>query len=185
MKVMSDRSAVIRTEQSVGPDPAASKEPWVGAVRYRFGRAIGPWGTAARTVAAAASFAWALAVPHNHPLGHVPGTGALWWNLLLGLVLVPAAATVAMRLRGGDASALCAGHGAQCLAVLAFVALARVWPVAMLLALGASLVVQVARGDGGCEFLAIPNWLLHRRDRLFCLLFTPIDAFEARTLRVP
>lgn len=157
--------------------------PWVGSVRYRFGRAIGPWGTAARTAAAAGAFAWALAVPHDHPLGHVPGTGVLWWNLLLGLAVVPASATVAMRLRGRDAAPLRAGHGAQSPIGVPFVALAQVWRVAMLLALGASLSPQVARGDGGCEFLAIPNWLLHRRDRLFCLLFTPIDALEARTRR--
>ena len=67
--------------------------------------------------------------------------------------------------------------------MFAFVALAQLRPVAMLLALGASFVVQVVRGDGGCEFLATPNWLLHRRDGLFWLLFTPIDALEARTRR--
>ena len=177
---MTETSPITHTAKKPSQDPVACEEPWVGSVRYRFGRAIGPWGTAARTAAAAGSFAWALAVPHHHPLGHVPGTGVLWWNLLLGLALVPAAATSAMRLRGRDAAPLRAGHGAQCLSVFAFVALAQVWPVAMLLALGASFVVQVARGDSGCEFLAIPNWLLHRRDRLFCLLFTPIDALEAR-----
>lgn len=177
---MIEKSAVPHTAHTASQDPVACEEPWVGSVRYRFGRAIGPWGAATRTAAAAGAFAWALAVPHHHPLGHVPGTGVLWWNVLLGLVLVPAVATLAMRLRGRDATALQAGHGVQCLSVVAFVALAQVWPVAMLLALGASLTVQVARGDGGCEFLAIPNWLLHRRDRLFCLLFTPIDALEAR-----
>lgn len=159
------------------------QEPWVGPVRYRFGRAIGPWGTAARTLAAAGSFAWALAVPHNHPLGHLPGTGLLWWNVLLGLVLTPAAATVAMRLRGRDAVPLTAGHAAQCAVVVAFLALTQVLPVAMLLALGANFLVQVVRGDGGCELLAIPNWLLRRHDRLFCLVFTPIDAVEARSRR--
>jgi hypothetical protein len=159
----------------------ARDEPWVGRVRYRFGRAIGPWGTAARTAAAAGAFAWALAVPHNHPLGDVAGTGVLWWNVLLGVVLIPAAGTLAMWLRGRDAAPLGAGHSAQCLTVFAYVALAQVFPVAMLLALGVNFVVQVVRGDGGCELLAIPNWLLRRNDRLFCLVFTPIDAFEARS----
>jgi hypothetical protein len=161
----------------------AREEPWVGAVRYRFGRAIGPWGTAARTLAAAGSFAWALAASHDHPLGHVAGTGVLWWNALLGLVLVPAAMTAALRLRGRDAAPLRAGHAAQCVTVFAFFAVAQVLPVAMLLALGANFVVQVVRGDGGCELLAIPNWLLRRNDRLFCLVFTPIDALEARSRR--
>lgn len=162
---------------------APREEPWVGAVRYRFGRAIGPWGTAARSVAATGSFVWALAVPHNHPLGQVPGTGVLWWNLLLGLVLIPSAGTLALRLRGRDAATLSTGHATQCLAVFAFFVFAQVLPVAMLLALAANFVVQVVRGDGGCELLAIPNWVLHRNDRLFCLVFTPIDAFEARLRR--
>jgi hypothetical protein len=180
MACMTDK---ITTADQDNRTATACQEPWVGAVRYRFGRAIGPWGTAARTVAAAGSFAWALAVPHNHPLGHLPGTSVLWWNVVLGLLIVPGVATVALRVRGRDAAPLMAGHASQCLAVIAFFALAQVLPVAMLLALGSSFVVQVLRGDGGCEFLAIPNWLLRRNDRLFCLLFTPIDAFEARARR--
>jgi hypothetical protein len=107
----------------------------------------------------------------------------MWWNVLLGLLIVPGLATVALRLRGRDAAPLMAGHAAQCLAVIAFFAVAQVFPVAMLLALGVSFLVQVLRGDGGCEFLAVPNWVLRRDDRLFCMLFTPIDAFEARVSR--
>lgn len=180
MAGMTDKITIAGREEHI---TTARQEPWVGAVRYRFGRAIGPWGTAARTLAAAGSFAWALAVPHEHPLGHVPGTGVLWWNLLLGLVLVPAAMTAALRLRGRDAAPLRAGHAAQCLTVFAFFALAQVLPVAMFVALGANFVVQIVRGDGGCELLAIPNWQLRRNDRLFCLVFTPIDALEARSRR--
>lgn len=177
MAVMTDKTTIGRPDLEI---TAVRAEPWVGAVRYRFGRAIGPWGSAARVAAAATAFAWALAVPHDHPLGDVPGSGVLWWNLLLGLVLVPGGTTVALRLRGRDAAPLRAGHAAQCLTVFVFFAIAQVLPVAMLVALGANLVVQVLRGDAGCELLAIPNWLLRRHDRLFCLLFTPIDAFEAR-----
>lgn len=166
-----------------GEAMAAQQEPWVGPVHYRFGRSIGPWGTASRAVAAAALFGWALAVPHDHPIGTVPGTGVLWWNALLGLVLIPTAMTLAVRLRGRDAVPLRAGIGAELLAVVAFLAVTQVIPVAMLLALGATFVVQVVRGDGGCELLAIPNWLLRRNDRLFCLVFTPIDILEARAWR--
>lgn len=161
----------------------ARQEPWVGPVSYRFGRNIGPWGSASRAASAAGLFAWALAVPHNHPLGAIPGTGVVWWNALLGLVLIPTAATLAVRLRGRDAAPLRAGIGAELLAVVAVLAVTQVIPVAMLLALGATLLVQVVRGDGGCELLAIPNWLLRRNDRLFCLVFTPIDIVEARASR--
>lgn len=166
-----------------GHATTARQEPWVGPVRYRFGRSIGQWGTAGRAVAAAGLFAWALAVPHDHPLVSVPGTGVLWWNALLGLVLIPMAATLVLLLRGRDAAPLRGGITAEVLVVVAFFAVAQVIPVAMLLALGATFVVQVVRGDGGCELLAIPNWLLRRNDRLFCLLFTPIDVLEARARR--
>jgi hypothetical protein len=46
--------------------------------------------------------------------------------------------------------------------------------------LGASMLVGAARGYGGCEVLAFPNALTGRRDRIGCILFTPIDAAEAR-----
>ena len=42
----------------------------------------------------------------------------LWWNVILGVLIVPGLATLA--LRGRDAAPLMAGHAAQCLAVIAF-----------------------------------------------------------------
>lgn len=161
----------------------ARQEPWVGPVSYRFGRGIGPWGTAARLVAAGLVFADALAVPHDHPVLSLPGAGVLWWNALLGLVLIPAAATLALRLRGLSAPPLAAGLGTELILAVAYMAAVQVLPVTLLLALGASFVVQIVRGDGGCELLAIPNWLLHRHDRLFCLIFTVPDNLEARAWR--
>jgi hypothetical protein len=46
--------------------------------------------------------------------------------------------------------------------------------------LGASLLLGAAAGYGGCEVLAFPNAFTGRRDRIGCLLFTPVDAAEAR-----
>jgi hypothetical protein len=46
--------------------------------------------------------------------------------------------------------------------------------------IGASLLLGAARGYGGCEILAFPNILTHRRDQVGCLLYTPIDRAEAR-----
>ena len=46
--------------------------------------------------------------------------------------------------------------------------------------LGASMLLGAARGDGGCEVLAFPNAFTGRRDRVGCLVFTPIDDAEAR-----
>jgi hypothetical protein len=50
--------------------------------------------------------------------------------------------------------------------------------------LGGSLLVAAARGYRGCESLAISNWLLGRDDHVGCLIFSPIDALDARFSRV-
>lgn len=54
---------------------------------------------------------------------------------------------------------------------------------ATLIFVGGSLVLAALRGSGGCEFLALSNWLLRRTDQLACAVFTPIDALEPRSLR--
>jgi len=48
--------------------------------------------------------------------------------------------------------------------------------------IGMSLVLAAARGDAGCEVLAVANLLTGRRERVGCIVFTPIDAAEARRL---
>jgi hypothetical protein len=49
---------------------------------------------------------------------------------------------------------------------------------AALLFYGASMLLAALRGDGGCEVLAVPNWLLGRDDQIGCALFWPIDHRE-------
>ena len=152
-----------------------------GSVRYRWGRRIGPWGSTARAVLGAGSVAWALAVAHDHPAGNIPGSHTLWWNVLLGLVIIPAVATVATAgMRGRGAAPLRVGSGGALCATAALVAVAQVVPVAILLFIGITMLIQAGRGADGCELLEIPNMLLRRHDRLFCLPLTPIDALEAR-----
>ena len=46
--------------------------------------------------------------------------------------------------------------------------------------IGASMLLAAGRGDGGCEVLAFPNAVTGRSDRVGCMIFTPIDAAEAR-----
>jgi len=48
---------------------------------------------------------------------------------------------------------------------------------ATLVFLGGSMLLAADRGYGGCETLAIGNWLLRRNDQVGCLLFGPLDAF--------
>ena len=51
---------------------------------------------------------------------------------------------------------------------------------AVLIFYGLSMLLAALRGYGGCESLAISNWLLSRDDQIGCLLFSPIDATEAK-----
>jgi hypothetical protein len=45
---------------------------------------------------------------------------------------------------------------------------------------GAAMLLAAVRGYGGCEVLAVSNWLLRRDDQVGCVLFWPVDALEAR-----
>ncbi len=49
--------------------------------------------------------------------------------------------------------------------------------------LGVSLVLAAAVGQPGCEVTAIPNLVLRTNRSLWCCLFSPIDALEARLRR--
>ena len=49
---------------------------------------------------------------------------------------------------------------------------------------GASMLLAAARGYGGCEVLAISNWILRRDDQIGCLVLSPIDDYERR-LKAP
>jgi hypothetical protein len=43
---------------------------------------------------------------------------------------------------------------------------------------GASMLLAAARGYGGCEVLAMSNWLLRRDDQIGCLVLSPLDNLE-------
>lgn len=149
-------------------------------------RHIGPIGTVSRIVAGVA----ALAVP-------IAIEGAGWWDLASALIAFPLLSTaVAWLMTSADPRAtdeqatchdgLCSARGCALFAVMigATVALGVVTPVEGDVAfwgwLGASMLLATARGYGGCEALAFSNLLTGRRDQLGCMLFTPIDAAEAR-----
>ena len=150
-------------------------------------RDIGPIGTSSRIVAGAA----ALAVP-------IALEGAGWWDLATALIAFPLLSTaVAWLMTPADPGAagddrvacregLCSVRGCALFAVMIGVTvllgvLTRVeGDVALWGWLGASMLLAAARGYGGCEALAFYNLLTGRRDQIGCLLFTPIDAAEAR-----
>jgi hypothetical protein len=40
------------------------------------------------------------------------------------------------------------------------------------------MLLAAARGYGGCEVLAVSNWLLRRDDQVGCLVLSPLDRLE-------
>ena len=111
--------------------------------------------------------------------------GLQWQGPLLGLIAFPAVMFLGQSLRlryttsplnatGPIGFAVNFGIGA----VLYLIPFTR---DAMLLFYGSSLLLAAARGYAGCESLAITNWLLRRDDQVGCVVFSPLDAIEART----
>jgi hypothetical protein len=45
---------------------------------------------------------------------------------------------------------------------------------------GASMLLAAVRGYGGCEVLAVSNWVLGRDDQVGCFVFGPVDYAERR-----
>ena len=145
------------------------------------GRLIGPIGTAARVAVGVAAIV----------LAGYRGD-VTWWDVLAaaaGFPLVAAIALAALRgprtrfftaatARGGNAR-----YVASVVVVAIAVGLTFVTPAdepAVWLWIGASLLLAAARGDAGCEVLAVANLLTGRRESVGCILFTPIDAAETR-----
>ena len=139
-------------------------------------RVIGPRGSAARTVVGVVFLL----------LGGLGGSGIDWPALLVGLAAMPAIATLAQlaRLSVSKTALRATGGLAFCLnLVIGAVLLATPWtshPTCVFL--GASMLLAAWRGYAGCETLAISNWLLRRDDQVGCVLFTPLDKLEARTV---
>jgi hypothetical protein len=106
-----------------------------------------------------------------------------WRDLLIGLVALPAVATLLMLLRGRSASPLrlnAAGH-------LVTVAQVRVTvlivPDAAALFYGSMTLIAALGGSGGCEITAVANRLRGRDDQIGCPLFQPFDALDALSAR--
>ena len=150
------------------------------------GREIGPIGTASRV----AGGLIAVGVP-------IALSGMGWWDVAAALVALPLLTMAGSSLvtagyeRFAPASLvrrhlICSAPA--CVLVAAVVALAIVLTVATPVNevaiwsfFGASMLVAALRGYAGCEVLAIPNAITGRKDRIGCVLYTPIDLAEARS----
>jgi Family of unknown function (DUF6410) len=147
-------------------------------------RDIGPIGTATRVGGGLIAIALPVALQ-----------GIGWWDLFVALVVLPLIATSASALvtaayeRFAPAAlarrhAICSGPGCSLILVILaiYVGITFLTPlngdVAFWIWIGASLLLAAARGYGGCEVLAIPNLIMGRRDRIGCMIYTPIDMAE-------
>lgn len=143
---------------------------------YRRARSIGLLGTATRILVGLLLLSIGII--------YAASGRSLWWQLALGLVGFPAALTVAQLARLAFAKTRLRETGslATFINCAALVVLLLDWPTrnATLVFLGASMLLAALRGYGGCESLAVSNWLLRRDDQVGCLLLSPIDVLEAR-----
>lgn len=110
-------------------------------------------------------------------------------SVALGLVALPAVLLAWQWLRGRRAPARFQATGplATALNMLIFFALVLTpWYAqpfsftsgAALVFYGASMLIAAVRGYGGCEVLAVSNWVLRRDDQIGCMVLSPIDHLE-------
>jgi hypothetical protein len=139
-------------------------------------RGIGTLGTAARVLVGGSllgSVTWGHLTRGFHP--------SSW---ALGLVGFPALVVVGqwLRARRTPTPLRATGPVAHMLNVTVFLVLYLLEPTsdAALLFYGASMWLAAVWGYGGCEVLAVSNWLLGRDDQVGCALFWPVDQLDHR-----
>jgi hypothetical protein len=144
-------------------------------------RAIGPLGATARIVVAGlllGSVTWGHLTRGFHPSSWVLGLVGFPVLLLAGQWL---------RARRTPAPLLATGPVGHALNLAVFLALYLLEATsdAALLFYGASMLLAALLGYGGCEVLAVSNWLLDRDDQIGCAVFWPIDHWERQSDRAP
>ena len=100
-------------------------------------------------------------------------------DAVLGVIALPAAATLLLALRGRGAPPIRLGAAGHLVTIAIVLALSFVFPgEVVLLFYGSMMLVAAASGSGGCEVTAVSNWLRGRDDQLGCPLFAPFDALD-------
>jgi Helix-turn-helix domain of alkylmercury lyase len=153
-------------ELDVAPAATASR----ATVSSRSHRpAVGWWGTVARAMVGSVLVVLATVVWR-----------AGWLELLIGLVALPAVATLAMSLRDRSARPLRLGAAGHVVTLAHVAVTVSIVPEAAALFYGSMALVAGLQGNGGCEITALANWLRERDDRIGCPLFAPFDALDRR-----
>jgi hypothetical protein len=148
-------------------------------------RQVGPVGTAARAVAGSAAIAYTV-VAH----------GLALWDVAAGLIAFPilasllhaAVASAYDRVAADRTSSRSTRTWVVSVSVLALliaiaIGLTFVTPVdggSIFIFFGASLLIVAARGDAGCEVLAVVNAIAGQREKTGCVVFAPVDPLEGR-----
>jgi hypothetical protein len=132
------------------------------------GRRVGRWGTAARLAVGFALVTLALAV-----------WDASWLEVLVGLVVLPALATLVMSSRPRSAAPLRLGAAGHLVTLAHVAATMSVVPEAAALFYGSMALVAGLQGNRGCEITAVANALRDRDDQIGCPLFAPFDQLDA------
>jgi hypothetical protein len=131
-------------------------------------RMIGRVGTVARAVIGLAFLALAITV-----------YGAGVRDVVVGVVVLPAAATLLLGLRCRGAPPIRLGAAGHLVTIAIILVLSLVFPLeTLLLFYGSMMLVAAVSGSGGCEVTAVSNWLRGRDDQLGCPLFAPFDALD-------
>jgi hypothetical protein len=132
-------------------------------------RAIGWWGRAARVAGGSTLVLLAVTV-----------WAASWLEMLLGLVVFPAVATLFMSLRARSAPPLRLGAAGHVVTAAHIALTLSIVPEAAALFYGSTAVLAGLQGNGGCEITALANRLRGRDDQFGCPVFAAFDALDAR-----
>jgi hypothetical protein len=130
-------------------------------------RVLGRWGTVSRVLIGSGLIVLATAVWQ-----------ADWVDLVVGLVALPAAATLLMSLRDRSAPPLRLGAAGHLVTVAHVAVTASLVGEAAALFYGGTALLAALHGNGGCEITVLANWLRDRDDRVGCPLFAPFDALD-------
>jgi hypothetical protein len=154
-------------------------------------RQIGSIGTMARVVLGLLLLAYGLVGGQVSVIHGVVRTGFEPVSVAVGVVAFPAVllAWQWLRTRRDQTRFQATGTMATAINIIVFLALVLTPSYARPLAFtsaaalvfyGASMLLAALRGYGGCEVLAVSNWILARDDQIGCLVLSPIDSAERR-----
>jgi hypothetical protein len=103
-----------------------------------------------------------------------------WLDLLVGLVALPAAATLLMSMRARSAPPLRLGAAGHLVTLAHVTVTVLIVPDAAALFYGSMALVAAFAGSGGCEITVVANRVRGRDDQIGCPLYEPFDALDGR-----